>query len=40
MEYDTCFVSETGEHKYDTSLICECCGFDLTIEADWLEKNE
>ncbi len=29
MDYDTCFVSETGEHEYDHFLICQCCGFNL-----------
>ncbi len=40
MEYDACFVSMTGEHEYDNSLICKCCGFDLQVEVDWVEKEK
>jgi len=40
MEYDACFVSMTGEHEYDMSLICKCCGFDLQVEVDFVEKEK
>ncbi len=39
-EYDACFVSETGEHEYDSFCICSKCGFDLTVEVEWMKKND
>ena len=38
-EYDTCFVSESGEHEYDSFLICKVCGFELQKEVAYVESN-
>jgi len=39
-EYDACFVSETGEHEYDSFLVCGKCGFDLKIEVEYVEEKK
>ena len=26
---DACFASDTGEHQYDSFLVCKCCGHKL-----------